>query len=365
MNLRDHFVPNCTICKTNKHVLPHAADPWYWCGRCDHVFERTVPMSQAVELRELIKELSKIEKTVRLPSVSWGGVQETIKIVRRHMPSSSDPFKDKEEIDASDYIAERLRLWLDSWVVGPLGELIRKHQDKYLQVLGFELRVNYAEDHISVTIVDPVHKRCVAVAEASWFGEFWYLNRVRVPNQDEQRHGFGALVLRRLMHTLATGRHPGVGKGILAEPGGYGFPVDRQCRFYEALGFLPQEGEIGYPRRTGQEWFCAGVWPPESELRRPGAATPSKPLEKVPQRTQNELEFLCMVKQQPDKDEEVFYEWAESKGINTLELCRMLENLRKHKLITVTGDSHGFRGIRLTAAGLLVTKSLDEVPANG
>lgn len=74
-------------------------------------------------------------------------------------------------------------------------------------------------------------------AAASNIGDFWYVNRVFVP-ENKRGQGIGTGLVNRLIEEV---RKQG-GKRMIVEPGGYGVDPHRQVNFYVKLGFTPVQG---------------------------------------------------------------------------------------------------------------------------
>src|SRR5437879_2897376 len=103
-----------------------------------------------------------------------------------------------------------------------------------------DYRVYSDDQHVSVQYVNwPLR----GVAQASNFGDLWYLNRVVVQPAERRGQGIGSRLLRTLQSELKT-----VGcEKLIVEPGGYGSDIDQLTRFYKKHGFVESgEGQLSW-----------------------------------------------------------------------------------------------------------------------
>ena len=81
-----------------------------------------------------------------------------------------------------------------------------------------------------------------SVASASWTGKEWWVNRVKV-DQDDERKGIGRTLVGMLL-TSITENHKGGPLVVQVCPGGtYGTPIKKQKAFYLACGFKHVSGK--------------------------------------------------------------------------------------------------------------------------
>lgn len=97
------------------------------------------------------------------------------------------------------------------------------------------------------------------VAQASFLGDRWYVNRVLVRDPAARGRGLGERLVRALLLAIEE-RGPA---WVIVEPGGYGSELQRLQRFYAKCGFVLHE------EPDGDTWMEIRVAPAEAVNHRP------------------------------------------------------------------------------------------------